>query len=200
MEQQGFYKLDGEQLLFAPNFVTGPGVSLRAADRGQLSFPVAGWRWFDSQGEALGYFGVVIDESGNTSAAELNTYKIRELVKKYVLINSLTAEELQSVVGLYPEFIVGKAYAINEICSYAGVLYRVVQAHTSQGDWLPAAVPALYTPYTPPGQVAAWRQPTGAQDAYNIGDKVLFNGKVYESLINANVWSPTDYAAGWKAI
>jgi hypothetical protein len=36
----------------------------------------------------------------------------------------------------------------------------------------------------------------GAHDAYKIGDRVRFNGKVYESRINANVWSPSGYPAG----
>ena len=32
------------------------------------------------------------------------------------------------------------------------------------------------------------------------GDKVIFNGKVYESLIDNNVYSPEAYPAGWKEI
>lgn len=44
-----------------------------------------------------------------------------------------------------------------------------------------------------------WVQPTGAHDAYGIGDRVSFNGADYESLIAANVWSPTAYPAGWSA-
>ena len=43
-------------------------------------------------------------------------------------------------------------------------------------------------------------QPTGAHDAYMIGDKVMYNGKVYESLIDNNVWSPDTYPAGWELI
>jgi len=46
----------------------------------------------------------------------------------------------------------------------------------------------------------AWVQPTGAHDAYKIGDKVSFEGANYESVINGNVWSPTAYPAGWKVI
>jgi len=42
-----------------------------------------------------------------------------------------------------------------------------------------------------------WVQPTGAHDAYKIGDRVTFNGADYESKINANVWSPVAYPAGW---
>lgn len=41
-------------------------------------------------------------------------------------------------------------------------------------------------------------QPTGAHDAYNIGDKVKFDGVVYISLIDANVWHLNDYPAGWQ--
>ena len=33
-----------------------------------------------------------------------------------------------------------------------------------------------------------------------IGDKVIFEGKKYESLIDDNVWSPEDYPAGWQEI
>lgn len=40
--------------------------------------------------------------------------------------------------------------------------------------------------------------PTGAYDAYPLGAKVTFEGNVYESLIPANVYSPTAYPAGWR--
>lgn len=43
-------------------------------------------------------------------------------------------------------------------------------------------------------------QPTGAHDAYKKGDKIKFEGKVYESLIDANTYSPSAYPAGWKEI
>lgn len=43
-----------------------------------------------------------------------------------------------------------------------------------------------------------WVQPTGAHDAYSKGDRVTYGGKVYESLIDSNVWSPDAYPAGWK--
>lgn len=43
-------------------------------------------------------------------------------------------------------------------------------------------------------------QPTGAHDAYKKGDRVTYNGKVYESLIDANVYSPDTYPAGWQEV
>ena len=41
-------------------------------------------------------------------------------------------------------------------------------------------------------------QPTGAHDAYQTGDIVKYNGQLYESTIDNNVWSPDTYPQGWK--
>lgn len=45
-----------------------------------------------------------------------------------------------------------------------------------------------------------WVQPSGATDAYNTGDQVTYNGEVFESVIDANTWSPTDYPQGWELV
>lgn len=47
---------------------------------------------------------------------------------------------------------------------------------------------------------AEFRQPTGAHDVYRKGDRVAFKGKIYESVIDANAYSPNDYPAGWKLV
>lgn len=43
-------------------------------------------------------------------------------------------------------------------------------------------------------------QPTGSHDTYKIGDKVTFEGKKYECLIDGCVWSPKAYPQGWRVI
>lgn len=43
-----------------------------------------------------------------------------------------------------------------------------------------------------------WVQPTGAHDAYNTGDRVTYNGRVYESTMDGNTWSPDAYPQGWE--
>jgi len=45
-----------------------------------------------------------------------------------------------------------------------------------------------------------WVQPSGSEDAYSTGDEVSFGGLVYRSLIDANTWSPADYAEGWEQV
>lgn len=49
-----------------------------------------------------------------------------------------------------------------------------------------------------PEEWPEWVQPTGAHDAYGVGDKVTYNGKHYVSKIAGNVWSPDAYPAGWE--
>ena len=55
-------------------------------------------------------------------------------------------------------------------------------------------------PTPEPEQAPEWVQPTGSHDAYKIGDRVTYNGKVYESTINGNVWAPDAYPQGWKVV
>lgn len=127
--------------------------------------------------------------------------KLRELLKK--ASTTFTDEEALDGIGLFPKYQVGKDYAANDRFQYDGDLYKVIQAHTSQEDWLPDATPALYLKIAKPGEIPVWVQPTGAHDAYQIGDKVHFPTKsdpVYESLIANNAWSPTAYPAGWKLV
>ena len=46
----------------------------------------------------------------------------------------------------------------------------------------------------------AYVQPTGAHDAYQAGERVTFQGRVYEAVINAVVWSPLAYPQAWKEV
>ena len=89
-------------------------------------------------------------------------------------------------------------YEVDQVVEYEQTLYRIVQSHTSLAHYPPPIVPALYTPYTPPGVIAEWEQKEGAHDAYDIGDMVLFEGKVWRSLYYPNTWSPTEYPDGWE--
>jgi hypothetical protein len=135
--------------------------------------------------------------SANARITELSDEQAAEALSEYVLAQDLTAEQALVLLGGFEAWQSGKAYSVDGFLRHGMKLYRVVQAHTSQVDWTPDAVPALFAEVAPPGTIPDWVQPTGAHDAYNIGDKVLFDGRIYESKINANVWSPSAYPAGW---
>ena len=130
-----------------------------------------------------------------------HAYKLRELLHKASV--SLSDEDALEAVELFPAWAVGTEYVADQRIRHGGKLYRCVQAHTSQEGWEPDKTPALWTEVAKPGEIPVWRQPTGAQDAYNKGDKVHYpdaDGPVYESLIDGNVWSPEAYPAGWEVV
>jgi hypothetical protein len=103
----------------------------------------------------------------------------------------LTDEQAEQVPNAYPEWETGVAYKVGDRRRYDGRLYRCVQAHTSQADWTPDKVPALWVRTSPEGVIPDWVQPTGAHDAYAKGDRVTHGGKVWESLVDGNVWEPS---------
>ena len=113
------------------------------------------------------------------------------------LRESATDEQALSVPVLYPAWRSGVDYVAGQRVMHSGVLYKVLQDHTSQDDWTPDITPALFVVVS----LDEWPefvQHTGAHDAYKKGDKVTFEGKHYISLIDANVYSPTAYPAGWQ--
>ena len=122
---------------------------------------------------------------------------LRALIEKAAA--SLTDEAALEAVELFPAWATDTAYTVGQRLRYGGKLYRCEQAHTSQADWTPDATPALWTEVAEPGEIPVWRQPTGAQDAYRIGDRVHYpgaDGPVYVSTVDNNVWEPTVY--GWE--
>lgn len=125
-------------------------------------------------------------------------------------VASLDAETqldlILEIPSVYPTYAVGKAYKTKDVFSY-GInavgdpqLYQVLQDHTSAAEWTPDTAVSLYKAIgmTETGY-PVWVQPLGATDAYNTGDIVSYNGALYISTIDGNVWAPDAYPAGWKA-
>ena len=111
-------------------------------------------------------------------------------------IDDITASEH---VDLFEAWVTSKAYTVGKIVSHNGLLYRCVQAHTSQADWTPDLTPALWTRIADPTvEYPEWSQPLGAHDAYPLGAKVSHNGKKWVSDVASNVWEPGVY--GWSEV
>ena len=111
--------------------------------------------------------------------------------------SAMADETALTAVELFPIWAAGKAYAINDRVRYNGTLYKCVQAHTSQADWTPSTAPALWK-IVSVDEYPEWVQPTGAHDAYNIGDRVTYNGQRYVCTTSANVYAPDVY--GWQLV
>lgn len=120
---------------------------------------------------------------------------------------TLTEEQAMEVATMYDPWKADKSYAVGEFVTYGTnsvgdpQLYKVVQAHTSQADWTPDMSASLFSAIgLDDSGYPVWSQPTGAHDAYNVGDIVNYNGTLYKSLINGNVYSPESYPAGWEEV
>ena len=102
-------------------------------------------------------------------------------------------------------------YMVGDCCMEGGKTWR---SKIDNNVHAPSAYPAGWqdvateeggggtvTPPEPqPEQPPEWKQPTGGHDAYKVGDRVSYKGKVYESTINGNVWAPDAYPQGWKVV
>jgi hypothetical protein len=104
--------------------------------------------------------------------------------------------KLKEVVS-YPDWQTGIEVKAGEVYKFESNLYEVIQSHTTQSDWTPPIAKSLWKRfYEPSDDPWPWVQPTGAHDAYPLGARVEYNGNIYESTIDANVWAPD--VTGWK--
>ena len=118
--------------------------------------------------------------------------KMREIVNAIISIReSATDEQALNSIALYPEWKADVSYSMGQRVLYNSVLYKVLQAHTSQADWTPDVSHSLFAQILIPDEnvIPEWIQPDST-NPYMKGDKVTHNGITYESLIDNNVWEP----------
>ena len=113
----------------------------------------------------------------------------------------LTDEQAAENPAFFPAWKDDAEYSAGDVVRYGDKLYRCLQAHTAQPAWTPEAAPSLWARVLIPDPevIPDWEQPEST-NGYSKGDKVRFEGKIYESLIDNNIWSPSAYPAGWKEI
>lgn len=144
-------------------------------------------------------------------AGEYDLLKMLERITAVYATGQLTTEEFTQLRTIAQEHA-------NPIDSLApleerfDVVLERLSAVTASVDALSARVAALEAgegteptdptdePTEPVDDIPEWVQPLGGHDAYKTGDRVTYQGKVYESTIDGNVWAPDVYPTGWKEI
>lgn len=115
---------------------------------------------------------------------------------------AMTDDEILEVPAFVEKWKPGVSYTIGDRLNHNGTIYKVLQSHTSQASWDPNMAPSLFAKLLP-GQggteIGEWQQPDST-NPYMTGDKVIFEGVVYESTIDNNIWSPSAYPAGWRQL
>lgn len=137
-------------------------------------------------------YGVVMYKPEKTPGAQSAMVQAAVTVAQ-IQAQSLTADQAITVKDIYSVWDgSGVSYQKDYYLTHNRKLYKVLQAHTSQADWAPDAAPSLFAEVLP-GQggtgIGEWAQP-GSTNPYQTGDRVTHNGKMWESLIDGNVWEP----------
>ena len=122
----------------------------------------------------------------------------KSFIESLVKLRGIATDEMSlQVPNLYPSWRVEVNYSIGDRVLYEDVLYKVLQAHTSQETWTPTDAPSLFAKVLIPYEnvIPEWEQPDST-NPYMKGDKVTYNGKTWVSAVDNNVWSPDAY--GWE--
>ena len=116
--------------------------------------------------------------------------------------STLTDEQALEVKELYQLWEVDTAYAVDDVRRYNDKLFRCLQAHTSQADWTPDAVPALWVEIAPKGEYREIKDGMLSTEAFALGEIGWYKEKdnLYKSLIAANVYTPDTYPSGWEKV
>lgn len=121
------------------------------------------------------------------------------IVSLKALREAVNDEQAVLAIDLYPQWAIDVKYEIGDRVLYDSVLYKVLQAHTSQADWMPDVSASLFAKILIPDPtvIPEWEQPEST-NPYMKGDKVTHNGKTWVSNIDNNVWEPSVY--GWDEV
>ena len=128
-----------------------------------------------------------------------------ELAQAYAL-NMATDKQAYQMRYLYSDFDPnGHEYKKDDrfLWSEDNKFYKVLQGHTSQDspDRMPDVAVSLYVEIPDPAEEwPEWKQPTGAHDAYSIGDKVSHNKEHYISQIDGNTTVPGSDERWWTKV
>lgn len=110
---------------------------------------------------------------------------------------TLSDEEGLQFVDLFPLWETEHDYSVGNRVKYHDILYKCIQAHTSQASWTPDLTPALWM-IVSIDEWPEWIQPKGSEDAYMNDDKVSHNNKHWISVVDYNIWEPGVY--GWEEV
>lgn len=133
-----------------------------------------------------------------TNYSKERLIRLRQIIEQAMTFIEDDATAIEGT-PLFPEWRPEVAYVVGTRVKYNDVLYKVLQDHTSQETWTPVDAPSLYAQVLIPDEnvIPEWIQP-GSTNPYMKGDKVTFNGAVYQSTIDNNVWAPDAY--GWELV
>lgn len=121
-----------------------------------------------------------------------------EQIAEQVKAEQLDDDAVANAADLFDDWEVGLAVEVGEVYRWDGTLVEVIQAHTTQADWTPDLVPALFKIHRTP-DMTEWI----AGISVNVGEQFTYQGTTYE-VVQAHTtqvgWEPPNVPALWSAV
>lgn len=127
-----------------------------------------------------------------------NNYISKTSAEEILVKVDLTQEEINALQSLYDEWHTRDSFEVGEYIRYNNTLYKVILEHPRQDNWLPDKEASLFTIVQAVGIIEEWGTRNLTVNPFMIGEQVRFEGVIYESTIDNNVWTPLAYSQGWK--
>ena len=131
-------------------------------------------------------------------AATLNAATAAARISIKGQFDSIGDDAVAEVAALFPDWTPGVAVAAGDVLAWDGTLVEVLQAHTTQADWTPDVVPALFRVHRTP-EMTAW-QPGIAVKA---GERFGYGGATYEVVQGHTTqkgWEPDKVPSLWRKV
>lgn len=190
-------KIADGQVFIAYQSVHAPGYTLLVAD---APAPQDGWvyhaadvdesdfvvPWMQPTGAHDAYAqGAVVSHNGNLWHSLLNANVWEPGVSGW-------AQDAAGMLAWVQPTGAHDAYPVDAVVSHGGKHWRSL---LDANVWEPGVSGWRETLLSNTAAAPAWVQPTGAHDAYQIGDRVTYNGQTWVCTVANNVWAPGVY--GW---
>ena len=131
-------------------------------------------------------------------AATLNAAAAAASITIKAQLDTIGDAAVAEVAALFPDWTPGAKVKPGDVLAWDGTLVEVIQGHTTQADWTPDKVPALFRIHRTP-EMTAWV----AGIAVAAGERFAFGGATWE-VVQAHTtqkgWEPDKVPSLWKKV
>ena len=130
-------------------------------------------------------------------AATLNAAAAAARITIKAQLDTIGDAAVAEVAALFPDWTPGAKVKPGDVLAWDGTLVEVIQGHTTQADWTPDKVPALFKVHRTP-EMTAWV----AGITVAAGERFTFGGATWECVqahTTQKGWEPPTTPSLWRA-
>ena len=131
-------------------------------------------------------------------AATLNAAAAAASITIKAQLDTIGDAAVAEVAALFPDWTPGAKVEPGDVLAWDGTLVEVIQGHTTQADWTPDKVPALFRIHRTP-QMTEWV----AGIAVKAGERFTFGGATWECVqahTTQKGWEPDRVPSLWRKV